>query len=138
MRQYQLVPIGDDAPLTVEVAVPADWTVDASDPEGPSFVIPDAEIRVLGITALMLKGDPDTRMARAIRMQYGDADGAERSALSGGRVWMVRREKAVDHARLFVPYRDGVVMAVAVLTHASAGRLPAIQQVFETLAVAAR
>jgi hypothetical protein len=135
MRKYNITPIGDTAPISIEVAIPSDWIEDASSPEGPEFQIPGVEVRVLTINALLIRGDAEARMAKAIRMQYADGADAERRDLSGGRVWMVRREKVVDHARMFVPYDEGVVMGVAILTHASADRLPAIQQAFDTITV---
>lgn len=138
MSKYSVMPVGETTPISVEVAIPSGWTVDSSSPDGPTFQIPGAEVRQLTINALALGGDAEARMAKAIRMQYDDAAGAERSELSGGRVWMVRRENVVDHARMFVPYDGGVVMGVAIVTHASADRLPAIKQAFETIAVAAR
>jgi hypothetical protein len=137
MQTFRVTPVGDTAQLSVEMMVPSGWTVDTSSPDGPTFQIPGAEIRQLTINALTLGGDPEARMAKAIRMQYEDGADARRSELSDGRVWMVRRESAVDHARMFVPYDGGVIMGVAILTHASADRLPAIQQAFETIAVSA-
>lgn len=137
MQTFRVTPVGDTAALSVEMTVPSGWTVDTSSPDGPTFQIPGAEIRQLTINALTLGGDPEARMAKAIRMQYDDGADARRSELPGGRVWMVRRENTVDHARMFVPYDGGVVMGVAILAHASADRLPAIQQAFETIAIGA-
>ena len=135
MKTYSITPVGDTTAISVAIAVPAGWTEASSSPEGPRFEIPGAEVRVLTVNALALRGDADARMAKAIRMQYDDGAGAERSDLAGGRVWMIRHDRAVDHARMFVPYDGGVIMAVAILAHASGGQLSAIKQAFETLAV---
>lgn len=135
MHKYNVTPVGDTVPISIQVAIPSDWSEDTSSPDGPTFQIPGVEVRQLTINALSLRGDSDERMAKAISMQYDDGAGADRSNLSGGRVWMVRREKVVDHARMFVPYDEGVVMGVAFLAHASADRLPAIKQAFDTITV---
>ncbi|MEZ4398682.1 MAG: hypothetical protein R3B06_01590 [Kofleriaceae bacterium] len=135
MRTYALDTDGDP-PASVTLAIPAGWAEDAlSTPTQPSWKLAGA--LQLSLAAIAPRGDDDaTRTAKAIKMQYGDAAGAERSDLSGGRVWMVVHEGDNLHARMFVPVGTAVVMGVAILGPDGASALPSIKQVFETIQAA--
>ena len=134
-RTYKVTALGAYAPITVELAVPAKWTEGEADLAGPQFKIPGTDTMLLGLAALGLTGDtPAERVAKAIKAQYGDAQDAVRTELSGGRVWVVQTEPVV-HARMFVPFADGVLMGVAILPPRSADHLPAIRAAFDTLAI---
>jgi hypothetical protein len=137
MRTFQLKPQGNAPSIAVSMAVPSTWTVA---PDQPVFTLPGLDGGRIALAALDLKGDESERMQSAIELQYGEGDAAkdaQRTDLSGGRVWMERKEVRMLHARVFVPYDHGVVMGVALIPHAAAQRLPEIRQVFETIAVAA-
>lgn len=122
---------GDDAPVSVELAVPTGWDL-TSTPDGPQWRF-DGALNVL-ITAVSPRGDDDAeRIARAAKAQYGDVADGERTELSGGRVWIERREGENVHARMFVPYAGGVVMGVAILGEGGAGKLAEVKQAFETI-----
>ena len=130
--------VDGEPPVTVALAVPAGWKPDTSSaaPDGPSWNAPGS--RLLMLAAVSPGGDDaEVRMRKAIRMQYGDADGAERVELGGGRVWVVRTEGDNLHARMFVPYAHGVVMGVAMMAADARARLPDIRAAFETLTIAA-
>jgi hypothetical protein len=136
MSTFQLKPMGKAPSVEVSMAVPPTWT---ADPDGRSFTVPGLEGGHVALAVLDLKGDASQQMQSAIELQYGEgATDAQRTELSNGRVWMERKEVRMVHARVFVPYDRGVVMAVALIPHAAAQRLPEIRQVFETLAVGAR
>lgn len=121
-----------DAPVTVDFAVPAGWK---PDPAGPPASWQVAGVPMVMLAAVSPLGDDEAaRLARAISMQYGDGAGAERAELSGGRVWMARPDGDNLHARLFVPYANGVVMGVAFVS--PGGPLAAIRAAFETIRVA--
>ena len=131
------VDVDGEPPVPVALVVPADWEPDTSTaaPHGPSWKLRGA--RLLMLAAVSPGGDDDeARMRKAIRMQYGDADGAERRESSGGRVWVVRTEGDNLHARMFVPYARGVVMGVAMMEADARARLPDIRAAFETLTIA--
>lgn len=136
-RTYTLTALGGKAPITVELALPTTWIEREADPAGPEFKIPGVDTMLLGLAALSLDGDtPAARVAKAIKAQYGHAPAAVRTELSGDRVWMVDTDPVV-HARMFVPFADGVLMGVVILPPRSADHLPAIKAAFDTLAVVA-
>ncbi|MBK9035440.1 MAG: hypothetical protein IPL61_29985 [Myxococcales bacterium] len=130
--------VDGEPPVAVELAVPAGWKADtsAAAPDGPSWTTPGARLLMLAAIAPS-GGDDEVRMRKAIRMQYDDGEGAERTELAGGRVWMVRTEGENLHARMFVPYERGVVMGVAMMAADASAQLPAIRAAFETLTIAA-
>lgn len=136
MQTYSIAADGSDAPVKIKVAIPSSWTADTSDPEGPTFKIGGVEVRRLTFAALSsLQGDASERMAKAIKLQFGDEASAERSDLPDGRVWMSGTLGTNLHARMFVPYEGGVLMGIALLGKASADRLPEIRTAFETIAI---
>ena len=134
MQTFSLTTTGSDTPVKVQASIPSSWTVDTSS-DGPAFKISGADVKQLTFTAISLGGDEAARVAKAIKMQYDDAAGAERAELSGGRVWMSAPQGNNIHARIFVPSPDGVVMGFALVASASADRLPEVRRAFETLAV---
>jgi hypothetical protein len=132
-KKYSLEPTGIDQPITVEISIPSTWKEDV-DRDGPEFTIPGQDGGMVSLTAIGLSGDTDETMKKAIALQYGaDAKDAQRTDLPGGRVWMVRKERKFQHARVFVPFAGGVAMGVALVDDA---QLPAIQKAFETLKLA--
>jgi hypothetical protein len=137
MTTYHLSNTGSDLPVTVEIAIPPAWTADPiATPDAPMWKLAGA--RLLSLVAISPRGDDDaTRVGKAIKMQYDDLTGAERVDLPDGRVWISARDGENQHARLFVPFADGVVMGVAILEVESAGQLPAIRAVFDTIKIVA-
>lgn len=136
MQTYLLTTTGSDTPVKVQAAIPSSWTVDTSTGDGPTFKVSGADVKQLTFAAISLNGDNGARITKAIKMQYDDTTGAERVELSGGRVWMSAPQGNNIHARIFVPSPDGVVMGFALVSSASADRLPEIRSAFETLAIA--
>ncbi|HTJ45100.1 MAG TPA: hypothetical protein VL463_23490 [Kofleriaceae bacterium] len=137
MSTFHLKPNSNAPSIAVTMAVPSTWT---AAPDQPVFTLPGLDGGRITLAALELKGDESERIQTAIELQYGEGDAAkdaQRTELSGGRVWMERKELRMIHARVFVPYDRGVVMGVALIPHAAAQRLPEIRRVFETLAVGA-
>lgn len=125
---------GDDAPVDVELTVPAHWELRPT-ADGPQWRFEGALLCT--VTAISPRGDDDAaRVARAITMQYDDDAEADRVALSNGRVWVARPDGDNLHARMFVPYPGGVVMGVVILEGSAAAQLPAVKAAFETLAIA--
>jgi hypothetical protein len=135
VQTYTIAGDGSDK-VKIEVAIPSSWKADTSDPDAPTFKISGAQVRQLTfVTLTSLQGDAKEQLATAIRMQFGDAAGAERQDLPDGRVWMSEDEGRSIHARMFVPYDGGVLMGYALLAKDSAGTLPEIRKVFETIKV---
>lgn len=135
VQTYTIAGDGSDT-VKIQVAIPANWTVDTSDPETPTFQIKGAQVRQLAFAALTsLRGDAAERMATAIKLQFGDGDGAERQDLPDGRVWMSGTKGTNLHARMFVPYEGGVLMGLALLGKDSGDKLPEIRSVFETIKI---
>lgn len=135
MKTYTIAGDGSDK-VKIEVAIPSSWTADTSDPDSPKFKISGAQVRLLGFGALTsLRGDAKEQMATAIKLQFGDGANAERQDMPDGRVWMSEDEGRSIHARIFVPYEGGVVMGFVMLAKDSAGTLPEIRKVFESLKV---
>lgn len=135
VKTYTIAGDGSDK-VKIEVAIPSSWTADTSDPDSPRFKISGAQVRQLTfVTLTSLRGDAKEQMATAIRLQFGDAAGVERQDLPDGRVWMSEDEGRSIHARMFVPYDGGVLMGFALLAKDSAGTLPEIRKVFETIKV---
>lgn len=135
MTKYQVSVVGEDKPITVEMATPAGWTADVSDVGAPTFGIPNTDVRRMSIAALSLQGDADQRMKTAIGLQWEDTSKLERLDAAGGRIWMVDRGESSIHARMFVPFERGVVMGVAFVKPEGAGKLNEILKAFETIAV---
>jgi hypothetical protein len=122
---------GDDAPVTVELAVPAGWKLTPT-ADGPQWGFDGALMLLL--TAVSPRGDDDAaRVDRAIQNQYREVAPGERTDLSGGRAWVQRKDGDNVHARMFVPYAGGVVMGVAVLDAGGAKRLSEVKAAFETI-----
>lgn len=135
MKTYTIAGDGSDT-VKIQVAIPASWTADTSDPETPRFKISGAQVRDLAFaTKTSLRGDAKEQMATAIKHQFGDGAGTEREDLPDGRVWMSGTLGTNLHARMFVPYEGGVLMAIALLAKDSGGKLPEIRSVFETIKV---
>ena len=123
-------------PVKIEIAIPATWTVDTSDPDAPMFRIPGAQRHWLTFAALpWLRGDAKEQMAKAIELQFGDGARAKREDLPHGRVWVSEDQDRQVHARLFVPYDGGVLMAIALLEKSSAEKLPEVRKIFETIEI---
>jgi len=124
-------------PAVVTADIPASWRATLSPRGGPSFAIDGLVGAPPAITAIRSDHpDPVARIEEAMALQYGaGTPGVTRTALPGGRVWAVRREAAVTHARMFVPAPGGVVMAVAIVVHAQADRLAELKAVFDTVRV---
>jgi hypothetical protein len=124
-----------EKPVAVEISIPSTWTEEV-DTDGPEFKIPGLSGGMVSITAIGLSGDTAETLKKAIALQYGEADeakDAQRTDLPGGRVWMIRKERSFQHARVFVPVPGGVAMGVALVEDA---QLPEIKKAFETLKLA--
>lgn len=135
MQTYTIAGDGSET-VKIQVEIPASWTVDTSDPETPEFKINGAQVRHMAFSALTsLRGDAKEQLATAIELQFGDGAGAEREDLPDGRVWMSGTAGTNLHARMFVPYEGGVLMAIALLAKGSGGKLPEIRSVFETIKI---
>ncbi len=131
MSKFTLTVVGEDSKVNVELAVPGSWSSDAPDP--PSWKMDGA--RMLSLAAVSSGGsDNASRVDKAIKMQYADLGGAARNDYPDGRVWIAHPEGANVHARMFVPYPDGVVMGVAMLSDAS--KVDGVKAAFETLKIA--
>ncbi len=132
---YTIAGLGSET-VKIQIETPSTWTADTSDREKPTFTISGVQVRRVTVAALTsLRGDAKEQMATAIELQYGDAAGAKREDLPDGRVWMSEDDGRNLHARLFVPYEGGVIMAIALLPKDSAGKLPEIRSVFETIKI---
>lgn len=136
-RTYDLSVLGASEPVRVQVQLPATWKETPGDRGEPWFALPGVDGALLTIAAVSPAGTADERMAKAIKLQYGDAAGATRADLPGGRVWIVEHEGSREHARMFVPYADGVVMGAAMLEDPDGTRVPAIRAVFDTITIVA-
>jgi hypothetical protein len=125
--------------VTVTAEIPAAWTETLSARGVPSFAIPGKSGTPPTITALGIeRPEVEARLEKAMELQYGaGTPEVTRTPLDGGRVWAVRKEANVVHARMFVPAPHGVVMAVALVKHAEAARLAEIEAVFRTVRVQA-
>lgn len=135
VQTFTIAADGSDS-VKIEIAIPATWTVDTSDPDAPVFRIPGAQRHRLTFAALTsLRGDAKEQMATAIELQFGDGAGAKREDLPHGRVWVSEDEDRQVHARLFVPYDGGVLMALVLLEKDSADELPEVRKVFETIEI---
>jgi hypothetical protein len=139
MRTYTMQYFGKPAlpPVTVTAEIPAAWTEIVSAGGAPSFAIPGKTGTPPTITAIgIARPDPAARIEQAMELQYGaGTPEVTRTPLDGGRVWAVRKEPSVVHARMFLPTPDGVVMAGAIVTHAEADRLGEIEAAFRTVRV---
>ena len=130
MSSFALNVVGEDKKVNVDLAVPSGWSSGAADP--PSWKLEGA--RLLSLAAVSPGGsDSASRVAKAIKMQYADLAGAARTDYPDGRVWIAHPEGANVHARMFVPYDNGVVMGIAMLSDPS--KVDAIKAAFETLKV---
>ena len=128
-----------DAPrVTVTAQIPGTWTEKLESDGAPSFSVPGKTgffpptIAALGIDL------PDTaaRMEKAMELQYGaGTPGVTRTVLPDGRIWAVRSEETVIHARMFIPAPHGVVMAVAFVKPTEAALLANIEEVYQTVRV---
>jgi len=125
--------------VTVTAEIPEAWTETLSARGAPTFAVPGKTGAPPAITAIgIAQPEPAARVEAAMELQYGaGTPGVTRASLEGGRVWAVRSEESVVHARLFVPAPDGVVMAVAIVRHEEGARLAEIEAVFGTVRVAA-
>ncbi len=132
MSKLTLTEAGDATnKVTVELSVPADWRTEPQEPA--SWKMDGA--RELSLAVVEPGGnDNATRVAKAIKMQYGDLAGATRNEYPDGRAWISRPEGDNTHARMFVPYAGGVVMGVAVLSDSA--KLDGVKAAFETLKIA--
>lgn len=139
MRTYTIQYFGKPAlaPVTVTAEIPAAWTETLSARGAPSFAIPGKTGAPPAITAIGIdRPEAAARLEQAMELQYGaGTPEVTRTPLDGGRVWAVRKEPSVVHARMFLPTPDGVVMAVAIVKHAEADRLGEIEAAFRTVRV---
>ena len=134
MLTFKLAPRNapSNKPVDVSLTVPGSWKQNASDALTPVFDIPGlASGSRVTVTALSLTGSPAQQMAKAIDLQ--DLTDGQRTDLSGGRAWVQKKDGEMFHARVFVPYADGVVMGVAMLRDDS--KLSEIRTAFETMTV---
>ena len=137
MKKYSVEATGIDKPINVQIAIPSNWKESKSTPGSPVFTIPGLEDGRITLTAIGLPGTTEETMAKAIELQYGaDAKDAQRADLPGGRVWMVRKERMFEHARVFVPFPGGVAMGFAMIEDEKGKFLPEIKKAFETLTIA--
>jgi hypothetical protein len=141
MRTYTMEYFGKPGlpRVTVTAEIPAAWTETLSTRGAPSFAIPGKSGSPPAITALGIdRPDAEARIEKAMELQYGaGTPDVTRAPLDGGRVWAIREEAHVLHARMFVPAPHGVVMAVALVKHEEAARLPEIEAAFRTVRVQA-
>ncbi len=141
MRTYTMEYFGKpELPrVTVTAEIPAAWTETLSARGAPSFAIPGKTGAPPAITAIGIdRPEAAARLEQAMELQYGaGTPGVTRTPLDGGRVWAVRKEESVVHARMFVPAPHGVVMAVAIVKHDEADRLAEIEAVYRTVRVEA-
>jgi hypothetical protein len=139
MRTYTMQYFGKPAlpAVTVTAEIPAAWTETLSAGGAPSFEIPGKTGTPPTITAIgIARPDDAARIEQAMALQYGTGTpDVTRTPLDGGRVWAVRKEPSVVHARMFLPTPHGVVMAVAIVKHAEADRLAEIEAAFRTVRV---
>lgn len=71
-------------------------------------------------------------------LQYGAAmSDVTRTPLDDDRVWAVREDENIVHARMFIPAPHGVVMAIAVVRREEGALLEGIAAVFRTVRVQA-
>jgi hypothetical protein len=139
MRTYTMQYFGKPAlpPVTVTAEIPAAWTETVSAGGAPSFAIAGKTGTPPTITAIgIARPDDAARVEMAMTLQYGSGTpDVTRTPLDGGRVWAVRKEPSVVHARMFLPTPHGVVMAVAIVKHEEAARLAEIEAAFRTVRV---
>lgn len=125
---------------TVTAQIPGMWTETLDADGAPSFTIPgNTGIFTPMIVALGSdRPDINARMEQALELQYGKGTpNVTRTPFDNGRIWAVRNEETVIHARMFIPAPHGVVMAVALVKHTEADRLAEIEAVFHTVQVQA-
>lgn len=141
MRTYTMQYFGKPAlpPVKVTAEIPAAWTETVSAGGAPSFAIPGKTGTPPTITAIgIARPDDAARVEMAMTLQYGNGTpDVTRTPLDGGRVWAIRKEPHVVHARMFIPTPHGVVMAVAIVKHEEAARLGEIEAAFRTVRVEA-
>jgi hypothetical protein len=123
--------------VTVTAEIPAAWTESLSARGAPSFTIAGKTGSPPTITAIGIdQPDVQARLERAMELQYGaGTPGVIRTPLDGGRVWAVRKEANVVHARMFIPAPHGIVMAVAILKHQESARLAELEAIYRTVRV---
>lgn len=133
MATFTLSVSGAPIEVTVQFSPPASWATHAlfSRPGKPAWKLEGA--RMLSLVAIDTRGDDDAaRVEAGIAQQFSDLSTVERTELPGGRVWTVRKEDDGGvHARLFVPFAQGVVMGVAQLDGTDA--LAGVKAAFETI-----
>ncbi|HEY1017060.1 MAG TPA: hypothetical protein VGE07_30380 [Herpetosiphonaceae bacterium] len=134
---YTLLP--DDSKVTVTAEIPGTWTETLDPTGGPSFTVPGNSSQFLIPTIVALHvgdGDDATRLERAMELQYGKGmPDVVSTPLGDGRIWAVRKETGMIHARMFIPAPDGVVMAVSMLKPEDEKLLPEIEAVYRTVRV---
>ena len=124
--------------VTVTAQIPGTWTEKLEFDGAPAFSVPgNTGFFLPSITALGIDL-PDTavRMEKAMELQYGaGTPGVTRTVLADGRIWAVRSEETVIHARMFIPAPHGVVMAVAYVKPSEGALLANIEEVYQTVRV---
>ncbi|MEZ4399677.1 MAG: hypothetical protein R3B06_06645 [Kofleriaceae bacterium] len=119
---------------TVSLELPATWTAEVAADGAPTFSAPGLSGLVFGLSATPTDDvEPAARIAQAFKWQYEDGEGVTREELADGRLWAVRVEGRITHARVFVPVDGGVVMAVAMLREVTPAQLAEIKAAFSSL-----
>jgi hypothetical protein len=128
----------DRPKVTVTAEIPGTWTEKLEFDGAPAFSVPGKTgffpptITALGIDL----PDVSARMEKAMELQYGaGTPGVTRTVLADGRIWAVRSEETIIHARMFIPAPHGVVMAVAFVKPSEAAFLADIEAVYQTVRV---
>jgi hypothetical protein len=124
--------------VSVSADIPGTWTEKLEFDGAPAFSVPgNSGFFPPSITALGIDL-PDTaaRMEKAMELQYGaGTPGVTRTVLDDGRIWAIRSEETIIHARMFIPAPHGVVMAVAFVKPTEAALLANIEEVYQTVRV---
>lgn len=124
--------------VTVMAMIPGSWAATLEADGAPAFTVPGHSGFFKPTIVALASNQPDSaaRLEQAMELQYGEGTpDVVRTPLADGRIWAVRQEPAVIHARMFIPAPHGVVMAVALVKHAEADRLAEIEAVYRTVRV---
>jgi len=141
MRTYTMeyFPRSELPEVTVTAEVPTTWTETVAGRDTVELAVPGKTGSPLAITALGIDGpDVRARLEAAMALQYGAAmSDVTRTPLDDDRVWAVREDESIVHARMFIPAPHGVVMAIAIVRREEVALLEGIAAVFRTVRVQA-
>jgi hypothetical protein len=130
--KFTLVEQGNEAnKVNVEMAVPAAWQVDASQPR--AWKMDGAYM--LALVLVDAGGDDNaSRLDRVIKMQFDKDAKVTRNDYPDGRafIWETQPNGKL-HARMFVPSAKGIVMGVAMGLDKT--KLDGVKAAFETLKI---